>query len=145
MGFVFLLAVVLLLWKIGFFVSSTDEEKPLVFQGMALQSALWYYDADHGRLPAQLSDLVPKYLKQEDLNAPAPHSGGPMFQLVHPERQTSERRMNGDLLVSIPVHSAGRKDPRLVIVQEDGDVVIREVPESGSLLLGQGRFAIPVL
>lgn len=128
-GFVLMFGLVWLVLKSGFFDYSTEEEKPLVFQGMALHSALWYYDADHGRLPAKLTDLVPKYAKQVDINAPKPYSGGPMFRIVNPERPTSERRMNGDLLVSVPIQSASRKEARLVYVQEDGDVIIRQAPD----------------
>ncbi|MFT4638391.1 MAG: hypothetical protein ACI8T1_001711 [Verrucomicrobiales bacterium] len=93
---------------------------------MALHSSIWYYEADHGQLPAQLTDLVPKYLKQADLNAPKPYSGGPMFQLVRPQSPTAQRRMKDDLLVSIPFASEGKKGKRLVYAQEDGEVDIRK-------------------
>ena len=121
------LIVAILLWKGGFFATATAEERPLLLQGMALHSAIWKYEDTHGGLPPSLSALVPEFATLSELDAPSPHSGGPMFRLVARDRPTSSRRMNDDLLLSVPILSANRDRPRIVYVQEDGDVGLREV------------------
>ena len=112
--FVGLALVVGVVWKSGFFMSFASEEKALFVQGMVLHSAIWHYEADQGELPEQLTDLVPKYLKQTDLEAPKPHTGGCMFRLVRPKRPTAERRMNDHLLISSPFTSAERDGTSVV-------------------------------
>ena len=89
---------------------------------MRLHAALWRYESDHGKLPGKLTDLVPTYLKQADLEAPAPHEGETIFRLVRPLRPTSDRRPNDYLLLSVPF---GESNDRCVYVQEDGDVGVR--------------------
>ena len=118
---------VALIVKSGFFDSATAEETPLLRQGMALHAALWNYEEKHGKLPATLTDLVPDYLNEADLDAPPPHSGGPMFQLVAPNQPRANRRTNGDLIVSSPIKSANREDKRIVYVRENGDVGVRAI------------------
>ena len=117
----------MLILQRGFFDSPTAEEMPLLRQGMALHAALRNYEAKHGKLPTDLNDLVPNFLNPADLNAPPPHSGGPMFQLVAPSQPTGNRRMNADLLVSFPIKSANREGTRVVYVQEDGEVGFRAI------------------
>ena len=118
---------VALIVKSGFFDSATAEEMPLLRQGMALHAALWNYEEKHRKLPATLTDLVPDYLNEADLEAPPPHAGDPMFRLVAPNRPTANRRANGDLLVSLPIKSANREDKRVVYVRENGDVGVRPI------------------
>lgn len=117
-GLALVVGMAALVWKSGFFMSFTTEEKALFVQGMALHSAIWDYEADHGQLPGQLTGLVPKYLKQTDLEAPKPHTGGYMFQMV----PTAEMRMNDHLLISTPFTSAEREGTSVVYIEEDGDV-----------------------
>ena len=110
----------------GGFDSISTKEKQLLLQGMALHAAVRHYEEDYGQLPEHLTDLVPKYLKETNLEVPKSHNGDSMFRLVRPERPAAERRMTDDLLISTTFTSADNAGMRLVYVQEDGDVGVRK-------------------